>query len=88
MKIAISIPDHLCEEMNRLAKRNKTTRSQVFRWAVEEYLERVRSQRLLEALNSAYAGKETASEKRLRKRSMEHYAGAILQEGTDDDQAG
>ncbi len=88
MKTAISIPDHLFEEVSKLAQKNKTSRSQIFRTAVEEYLERLRAHKLLEDLNSAYAQEETHSEKLLRKKSIDHYAGTILREGPDDDQAG
>ena len=88
MKIAISIPDHLCEEVSRLAKRNKTSRSQIFRTAVEEYLERLRAHKLLEDLNSAYAQEETLSEKLLRKKSLYYYDSTYLGKDSDDDQAG
>ena len=88
MKIAISIPDHLFEEVSKLAQKNQTSRSQIFRRAVEEYLEKLRSIQLLEALNSAYALEETPSERLLRKKSQEHYVETILREGPDDDQAG
>jgi len=88
MKTAISIPDSLFNQVSQLAEKNKTSRSQIFRTAVEEYLERLRSHKLLEALNSAYADEETPSEKLLRNKSQEHYVSAILREGPDEDQAG
>ncbi len=88
MKTAISIPDHLFEEVSKLAQKNKTSRSQIFRRAVEEYLEKSRAFELLEALNSAYAYEETPSERLLCRKSQEHYVETILREDPDDDQAG
>ena len=87
MKIAISIPDDLFKEVNKLALENKTSRSQIFRSALEAYLEKVRSHKLLEAINSAYADEETAEEKLLRKKSTEYYDITILKK-KNDDQAG
>lgn len=88
MKTAISIPDHLFEEVSKLAQKNKTSRSQIFRRAVEEYLERLRAQKLFEDLNSAYAQEETHSEKLLRKKSLDYYDSTFLGKDSDDDQAG
>ena len=84
MKTAISIPDDLFNEVNKLAKENKTSRSQIFCAAVEAYLEKIKSHKVLEALNSAYADDETAEEKLLRKRSMEHYSRTILASEDND----
>lgn len=78
MKTAISIPDDLFDEVKRLAKENKTSRSQIFCAAVEAYLEKIKSQKLLEALNTAYADAETAKERLLRTKSMEYFASKIL----------
>ncbi len=88
MKTAISIPDHLFEEVSRLAQKNKTSRSQIFRTALEEYLERLRAYKLFEDLNSAYAQEETHSEKLLRKKSLDYYDSTLLGKDGDDDQAG
>jgi metal-responsive CopG/Arc/MetJ family transcriptional regulator len=84
MKTAISIPDDLFKEVNRLAQENKISRSQIFRLAVEAYLEKIKSHKLLEALNSAYADEETPEEKLLRKRSIDHYSRTILKNENDD----
>jgi len=88
MKTAISVPDHLFEEVSKLAQKNKTSRSQIFRTAVEEYLERLRAHKLFEDLNSAYAQEETPSEKLLRKKSLDYYDSAFLRRDSDDDQTG
>ena len=87
MKTAISIPDDLFEEVVKLASENKISRSQIFCLAVKEYLERVRSQKLLEALNNAYSDEETDDEKILRKKSLEYYNSAILKDN-DENNAG
>jgi len=87
MKTAISLPDNLFKEVVKLASENKKSRSQIFCLAVKEYLERVRSQKLLEALNETYSGEDTNEEKLLRKKSLEYYNDAILKD-TDEDNAG
>jgi metal-responsive CopG/Arc/MetJ family transcriptional regulator len=84
MKTAISIPDDLFKEVNTLARKNKTSRSQIFRTAVEEYLEKLKSHKLLEAINSAYANEETSEEMLLRKKSIEYYNSTILKKKNDD----
>jgi len=84
MKTAISIPDDLFKEVNKLAKENKTSRSQIYCAAVEAYLEKIKSLKLLEALNSAYSDEETSEEKLLRKRSIEHYSRTILKSENND----
>jgi metal-responsive CopG/Arc/MetJ family transcriptional regulator len=78
MKTAISIPDDLFKEVTELATKNKTSRSQIFSIAVKEYLERMRSQKLLETLNKVYSDEETDDEKRLRRKSLDYYNRAIL----------
>lgn len=84
MKTAISIPDDLFKEVNKLAQENKTSRSQIFCAAVEAYLEKLKSHKLLEALNSAYADEETSEEKLLRKKSIEYHDSTILKKKNDD----
>jgi len=78
MKTAISIPDDLFKEVDKLAKEKKTSRSQIFSEAVELYLKKIKSQKLLEELNSAYAHEETAEEKLIQKKSTEYYKSQIL----------
>jgi len=78
MKTAISIPDNLFKEVDRLAKEKKTSRSQIFCKAVTMYLEKIKSQRLLEELNSAYGQEETSEEILVRKKSSEYFKKQIL----------
>ncbi len=73
MKTAISIPDDLFKEVEKLAKEKKTSRSQVFSEAVKLYLKKIKSQKLLKELNSAYAHEETSEEKLVQIKSIEYY---------------
>jgi predicted transcriptional regulator len=56
MKTAISIPDGLFEEADRLAARLKQSRSQLYSQAVREYLAHHSADRVTEALDAVYGG--------------------------------
>ncbi len=84
MKTAISIPDDLFKEVVKLASENKTSRSQIFSIAVKEYLEKIKSQKLLETLNKVYSEEETDDEKLLRRKSLEYYNNVILKDSNDN----
>jgi len=79
MKTAISIPDHIFEEVNKLAQENKTSRSQIFCAAVEEYLKKMKAHKLLEALNSVYSDKVTPEEMLIRAKTKEYYERKVLE---------
>ncbi len=55
MKTAVSIPDDVFEEAERLARRLKRTRSDVYRCALAEYVARHAPERVTEAMNRALA---------------------------------
>jgi metal-responsive CopG/Arc/MetJ family transcriptional regulator len=55
VKTAISLDESLYKQVEALAQEMKTSRSQVFSLAVEEYLRRRRNRALLDAINAAYA---------------------------------
>ena len=55
MKTSISIPDTLFDEADSLAKRMALSRSELFRWAVEAYIDAHRRDRVREALDTVYA---------------------------------
>ncbi len=55
MKTAISVPDPLFEEAERLSKRLRIPRSQLYAKALKEYVERQRSKRIREALDEVYS---------------------------------
>jgi metal-responsive CopG/Arc/MetJ family transcriptional regulator len=78
MKTAISIPDHIFKEVDKLARQKKTSRSQIFCIAIEEYLKKLKAQRMLDTLNSVYKDGETPEEKQLRTLMLEYYAGKVL----------
>jgi metal-responsive CopG/Arc/MetJ family transcriptional regulator len=51
MKTAISIPDHVFEEAERLAAELQTSRSQLYSRALQEFVARHAPDRLTEAMN-------------------------------------
>jgi metal-responsive CopG/Arc/MetJ family transcriptional regulator len=53
MKTAISVPDDVFEQAERLAQRTKKSRSQVFSEALREYLARHAPDEVTEAMNRA-----------------------------------
>jgi len=54
MKTAISIPDPLFDDAERLAKRMGVSRSELFQRAVSEYLREHREKDVTRLLNSVY----------------------------------
>jgi metal-responsive CopG/Arc/MetJ family transcriptional regulator len=55
MKTAVSIPDPLFREAERLTKRLRIPRSQLYARALEAYLQRQRSKGVKEALDEVYS---------------------------------
>jgi metal-responsive CopG/Arc/MetJ family transcriptional regulator len=51
MKTAVSIPDEVFEAADRLARRTKRSRSQVFSEALKEYIARHTPDEITEAMN-------------------------------------
>jgi metal-responsive CopG/Arc/MetJ family transcriptional regulator len=80
MKTAISVPDDIFKEVDRLAKKQNWSRSEVFVVAVKHYLDNLKSQKLLAALNIAYSEQESLEEKSFRKKSMRRFTKRILKE--------
>jgi metal-responsive CopG/Arc/MetJ family transcriptional regulator len=80
MKTAISVPDNLFEEIEKVAKEHHYSRSEVFVIAVREYLEKQRSKRLLSALNEAYATAESPEEYKVRAKGKRRYRKTVLKE--------
>jgi metal-responsive CopG/Arc/MetJ family transcriptional regulator len=62
MKTAVSIPDNVFDKAERLARRMKKSRSQLFREAVEEYLDRHAPDRVTETMDQACAEIDTESD--------------------------
>jgi metal-responsive CopG/Arc/MetJ family transcriptional regulator len=55
IKTAISIKEHLFQKLEQLAEEMDVSRSSLLALALEEYIERRESLKLLEQLNAAYA---------------------------------
>ncbi len=62
MKTAISIPDVVFEEAERLAAELGQSRSELYSQAVREYVARHSADRVTSALDAVYAGEEDDSE--------------------------
>jgi len=54
VKTAISIDENLFDQVNKLANELKVSRSHLFVWAVEEFIQRYQNQQLLQQINQAY----------------------------------
>jgi len=72
MKVAISIPDDIFQEIEKLAKEQRKSRSQIFVSAAREYLQRRETRRLIERLDEVYSRPE-APEEGARRRAMGEY---------------
>jgi metal-responsive CopG/Arc/MetJ family transcriptional regulator len=55
MKIAVSVPDHVFQEAEELARRTKRSRSEVYSRALAEYVARHAPDRVTEAMDLALA---------------------------------
>jgi predicted transcriptional regulator len=62
MKTAISIPDDVFQEADRLAAESGQSRSQLYSRAVREYIARHSAERITAALDKVYSEPEDESE--------------------------
>jgi len=62
MKTAISIPDPLFEKAERVAKRLKLSRSELYAHAVQELVDRLDDREITRRLNAAYGPEGKGSE--------------------------
>ena len=67
VKTAISMPEHLFEELEAAAKEMQVPRSQVFALAVKEFLRERENRRILEQLNRVYGDRPDEEERNLAK---------------------
>ncbi len=74
MKTAISIPDDLFEDIDKLSKKLQCSRSKILTNAAREYLDRLKNKNLFDSINKAYSEKETDKETALRKKGKKYYA--------------
>jgi metal-responsive CopG/Arc/MetJ family transcriptional regulator len=63
MKIAISVPDEVFREIERIAGERNVSRSQVFTEAAREYIRKAETRLLVDRLNEAYSSSDTGEEK-------------------------
>ena len=70
MKTAVSIPDEVFEEAERLARRTKKSRSRLFSDALREYLARRTPEKITQAMDAALA--EIGEEDRGFSKSASH----------------
>jgi metal-responsive CopG/Arc/MetJ family transcriptional regulator len=80
MKTAISVPDDVFREVDKVARERQSSRSEVIVTAVREYLERRKSGDLLKALNEAYGTAETAEDYEVRQKAKKRYAKTLRKE--------
>jgi metal-responsive CopG/Arc/MetJ family transcriptional regulator len=80
MKTAISVPDDVFREVEKVARERQTSRSEVIVAALKEYLERRKSTDLLNALNEAYGTAETAEEYEVRQKAKKRYSKTLRKE--------
>jgi metal-responsive CopG/Arc/MetJ family transcriptional regulator len=68
IKTAISVNKPIFDEMEALAQEMEVSRSQVFSLAAKEYIQRHKSHKIMEAINTAYADEPDANDEALQKR--------------------
>jgi metal-responsive CopG/Arc/MetJ family transcriptional regulator len=66
IKTAISIDKPLYDQVEDLAHELNTSRSRIFSLAVTEFIQRLKNQKLLEAINAAYDDFPDAKEESLK----------------------
>lgn len=67
MKIAISLPDDLFREVDRIAREQRKSRSQVFVTAAREYIRRRETRSIVEKLDEVYSRPDLPAETAKRK---------------------
>ena len=80
MKVAISIQDNIFKEIEATARALHCSISEIFSMAARDFLDKIKSRNILDALNAAHAEAEPPDEARLRKASKKRYRRAALKE--------
>jgi predicted transcriptional regulator len=80
MKIAISVPDSLSKEVDRLAKICRVPRSRVYVAAVKEHLKALESKLMLEKLNEVHSGEMSSEDKAFTAGSLRALAQILAKE--------
>ena len=73
MKIAISLPEDLCREVDLIAERTKTSRSRVFVVAVREQLKDLESKCLLDSINESYRTPDSSEDVKTRRAFQDRF---------------
>ncbi|RLT38945.1 MAG: CopG family transcriptional regulator [Chloroflexi bacterium] len=73
VKTAISIQQSLFEQVDSLAQEMEISRSRLFVLAMEDFMQRRQNQRLLKAINHAYADLPEPSEENLRRQLRQQH---------------
>lgn len=68
IKTAISIPDDLFKDIEKLSKELHCSRSKVLTETAREYIEKLKNKKILESLDKVYSEKETEQEAELRRK--------------------
>ena len=66
VKTAISLQKDLFQEVNRLAKDLKVSRSKLFVLAVQDFIKKQENQKLLLQINKAYSDEPDSEEQRIQ----------------------
>jgi metal-responsive CopG/Arc/MetJ family transcriptional regulator len=80
MKTAISVPDEVFREVEKVAKERNSSRSEVIVAALREYIDRRKSVDLLKSLNEVYATAETPEEYHVRQKAKKRYSKSLRKE--------
>jgi len=72
VKTAISLDGDLFKKANELSAEMKVSRSKLFQFAIESYIKKYNSKKILDKLNKIYSGQPSTEEKELQ-RSMKKY---------------
>ncbi len=78
MKIAISIPDDVFQEVESYVAEQKCSRSEVFARAVTQFFEKSKNARLLDAINEAYNVPESTEDKAVRRAATKRFTKTVL----------
>ena len=73
IKTAISLQQSLFEQVDALARELQVSRSRLFALAIEEFIQRHKSQGLLEAINAAYDDLPDSEEQAVRDKIRHHH---------------
>lgn len=82
MKTAVSIPDDLFNEIDRLAKERQCSRSEIIASAVKEFFDRIHSRRILDALNEVYEETDSEEEKMIRRKAVRKFSKILGEDGS------